>query len=47
MTSAAVKLRQARNAKNKKHAATGMGASGSGTPSSNVSPSPSIEITHE
>ncbi|MCI17842.1 hypothetical protein A2U01_0038993, partial [Trifolium medium] len=47
MTSAAVKLWQARNAKNKRQAAAGMGASTSGTLSGNVSPSPSIEITHE
>ncbi|MCI57481.1 hypothetical protein A2U01_0078732, partial [Trifolium medium] len=50
MTSAQAKLRQARAAKNKKLAAAGQGTSTtvpSGTPSGNVSPSPSIEITHE
>ncbi|MCH80195.1 hypothetical protein A2U01_0000959 [Trifolium medium] len=50
MTIAQARLRQAKKAKNKKMAAGGLGTSTtmpSGTPSGDVSPTPSIEITHE
>ncbi|MCI82091.1 hypothetical protein A2U01_0103365, partial [Trifolium medium] len=45
MTSAVVKLRQAKNAKKKAVAAAGAsGSTPSGTPSGRVSPAPSLEI---